>query len=359
MPAKQSLPAEWTRQAGIILVWPHERTDWTETLDSVERTYVQIAREITSRERLLIVCYDECHRARIHSWLYREDVNLAAVRFATAPFNDTWIRDYGPLTVLREDTPKLLDFCFNAWGERYSAGLDDTVTRALHNQGVFGEIALERLPLVLEGGSIDVDGAGSLLTTRSCLLAPTRNPHLNQSAMESRLMTYFGLERVLWLQHGCLAGDDTDGHIDMLARFCDQRTIAYTACDNPADEHYTPLKAMEAELQSFHTLEGKPYRLISLPLPAPLYNAEGQRLPASYSNFLIINQAVLLPAYDDPADAVANQRLQQAFPAREIVGIDCTALIHQYGSLHCMTLNLPYDVAINDASGISTTRQQR
>jgi agmatine deiminase len=353
----QHLPAEWEPQAGVILAWPHERTDWARSLAAVEATYLNIAREIARRQTLLIVCQDDAHRARVHDRLRHEGVDPRAVCFAIAPFNDTWIRDYGPLTVLCGRGPKLLDFKFNAWGGKYPASLDNALTRTLHGQGVFSDTRLQSISLVLEGGGIDVDGAGTGLTTRCCLLSPTRNAGLDRRALDSRLKTLLGIERMLWLAHGRLVGDDTDSHIDMLARFCDETTIAYTACDDPADEHYGCLRTMKAELESFRTTSGEPYRLIALPLPAPVYNAEGQRLPASYSNFLIINGAVLLPTYDDPADARARERLQSAFPGRAIVGVDCISLIQQYGSLHCMTMQLPEGVIITDARRISPTRQ--
>ena len=351
----QRLPAEWARQAGVMLAWPHKHTDWISSLNAVEFTYIEIAREIARRERLLIICCDNDHQVRVCDRLRTEAINLAAIAFAIVPFNDTWVRDYGSLTVLCGRAPKLLNFQFNAWGGKYAAALDDAVTRTLHRQGVFGDMALETLPIVLEGGSIDVDGAGSLLTTRNCLLAPTRNPDLSRPALETQLKTLFGIKRILWLKHGGLAGDDTDSHIDMLARFCDANTLAYTTSHDPDDQHFQPLKSMESELKSFRTLEGEPYRLIPLPLPAPVYNPEGQRLPASYSNFLIINDAVLLPTYNDPADALARRRLQSVFARREIVSIDCTALIQQYGSLHCLTMQFPEGATINDASRTRTT----
>jgi agmatine deiminase len=353
------LPAEWVRQTGVMLVWPHEQTDWADQLEAVEKTYFDIAREIARRETVLIVCCDEDQRAWIHDRLRLEGIDPAAVRFAIGPFNDTWIRDYGPLTVFDEGRPKLLDFRFNAWGGKYPASLDDALNCALHDQGTFGNVPMEAVSLVLEGGSIDTDGAGSLLTTSRCLLAPSRNHGLDRRALESRLKRLLGIERVLCLEHGCLAGDDTDSHIDMLARFCDADTIAYTACEHPNDEHYEPLRAMEAELQSFRTRSGKPYRLIALPLPTAVYHAKGQRLPASYSNFLIINGAVLLPTYNDSADQTAVERLQETFLDCDIVSVDCTSLIQQYGSLHCMTMQLPEGITICDASRISPARQQR
>lgn len=343
-----------------MLAWPYAETDWADTLPVVERCYTEIVGQIARREAVLIVCADAAHRCDIRGRLQTEAVNLAAVHFAIAPCNDTWIRDYGPLTVLNGGKPGLLDFQFNAWGGKYSASLDDALTRFLHGKGTFGDIVLESVPLVLEGGSIDVDGLGSMLTTRACLLSPTRNPGLNQPTLEAAFTEHLGIEQVLWLTQGCLAGDDTDSHIDMLARFCDAKTIAYTACDDPNDPHYAPLKAMAAELAAFRTPGGKPYRLIPLPLPAPIHAVDGQRLPASYSNFLIINGAVLLPTYNDPADDTARRRLAAAFPDREVIGVDCIALIQQYGSLHCMTMQLPAGIELrsddSDASRTGTTR---
>jgi agmatine/peptidylarginine deiminase len=220
---------------------------------------------------------------------------------------------------------------------------------------------METPQLVLEGGSIDVDGAGNMLTTSRCLSAPTRNPDHDMAALGSRFRALLGVQRVLSLEHGHVAGDDTDGHVDMLARFCDTTTIAYTACEDPDDEHYLSLGWMKDELESFRTISDQPYTLIPLPLPRPVYDPEGQRLPASYSNFLIINDAVLVPTYDDPADEVALRRLQAAFSDREIVCVDCACLVQQYGSLHCMTMQLPAGVNFHrdpsDASRTSTTRK--
>ena len=196
---------------------------------------------------------------------------------------------------------------------------------------------------VLEGGSIESDGAGTLMTTSQCLLSPNRNEHLTQPQVEEFLKSSFGVERVLWINHGYLAGDDTDSHVDTLARFCDVDTIAYVQCDDKTDEHYASLKLMERELKSFKTLEGNPYRLIPLPMADARYEGE-QRLPATYANFLIVNGALLVPTYRSPKDEQALSALREAFPDREVVGVDCSALIHQHGSLHCVTMQLPYYV---------------
>lgn len=338
------LISEFAPQSGVMLTWPHRHSDWQHLLAGVEPVYTEIARAIAEREHLLVVCHDSDHRWHIRQMLEQAGVMLERVIFHCVRTNDTWVRDYGPLTVLRDDQPELLDFTFNAWGDKYSATLDDAVTGSLYAAGVFGTLPCRRIPMVLEGGSIDVDGAGTLLTTARCLLAPTRNPGLDRTALEAALREHLGVERVLWLEHGELAGDDTDAHVDMLARFCDARTIAHTICTDSADPHYAPLAAMEEELRGFRTAAGEAYRLVPLPLPRAVHAADGARLPASYANFLIINGAVLLPVYDDPMDAVVRERLQTCFPDRDIVTVNCRPLIEQYGSLHCATMQLPAGV---------------
>lgn len=339
---KYTLLPEWAPQSGVMLTWPTAESDWGPWLKEIEAVYLNIAREIASREKLLIVCRHPDHLAHVKKQLAQQRINQAALSLHVAPFNDTWVRDYGPLGCLDpEGRPLLLDFVFNGWGGKYEARLDNEVTARLYTQGVFGTITFKQLALTLEGGSIEVDGAGSLLTTASCLLSGTRNGNLTQEAMEAQLKQWLGVEQVLWLHHGQLAGDDTDGHIDTLARFCDPQTICYVACDDPKDQHYPELQAMEGELRTLQTAKSAPYRLVPLPWPSPKFNAEGQRLPASYANFLILNGAVLVPTYQDPADTQALSILQSCFPDRQAVGIDCLPLIQQYGSLHCMAMQLP------------------
>jgi len=331
---------EFAPQSGVILTWPHRHSDWKDQIESIEPVYVEIARAVVGHEHLLIVCFDAAHRRHVQVALAGAGIPPERTVFGCVRTNDTWIRDYGPLTVAEDGRPVLQDYVFNAWGNKYSATLDDAVTGALHAAGLFGTLEYRRLPLVLEGGSIDTDGAGSLLTTSRCLLAPTRNPALDKAGLEAALREHLGIERVLWLEHGELAGDDTDAHVDMLARFCSPDTIAYSRCADRQDSHHAPLAAMERELEAFRTPSGRPYRLVPLPLPRAVHDPEGRRLPASYANFLLINGAVLLPVYDDPADHVARQRLQDAVPGRTIIPIDCRALIQQYGSLHCATMQL-------------------
>lgn len=335
------LPAEWAAQSGIMLTWPHGHGDWAWILDQVEPVFVEIAAAITRFEKLLICAYDLPHQQHIHHSLESAQVNLAEVRFAIQPSNDTWARDHGPITTLENGQPILLDFIFNGWGNKFDAALDNQINHALHTQQCFGQNPLEQIDFILEGGSIDSDGMGSLLTTEDCLLSTERNPGYSKQQIEAALCRWLGVQRILWLSQGELAGDDTDSHIDMLARFCDPQTIAYTTCRDPQDQHFQPLQAMEAELKTLTTPTAEPYRLIPLPIPKPIYEEDGTRLPASYANFLIINGAVLVPQYDDEYDQLACDSLAKAFPQRQIIGINCRQIIRQYGSLHCLTMQLP------------------
>jgi agmatine deiminase len=337
------LPPEWAPQSAVQLTWPHTQGDWAKRLSTVEPVFTEIARQIALRQKLLVACHDENLRSHVERLLRTAGVDMARTILAVAPSNDTWARDHGPITVTCRNKQVLLDFGFNGWGGKYRHDDDNQISRRLHAARVFGDTPMETIDLVLEGGSIEVDGQGTLLTTTQCLLAPTRNPRLSKADIERELSEWLGLKRILWLEHGHLVGDDTDSHIDTLARFCDPHTIAYVSCDDPTDEHYRDLKAMERELQSFRTADGNPYRLVPLPWPAAQYD-EDARLPATYANFLIINGAVLVPTYRDPADPVALQQLATCFSDREIVGIDCAPVIQQYGSLHCLTMQLPTGV---------------
>ena len=325
-----------------MLTWPHDRTFWAPRLTAVENVYLEIASAICAREELLVVCRDADHRAHVEALLHERGCPRQRLHLAIAPSDDTWARDHGPIAVLEDGMPHLLDFAFNAWGGKYPYQQDDAINRTIAAAGAFGDTPLEQVGLILEGGSIDTDGQGTLLTTRHCLLTPTRNAGLDESAIEAELRDTLGIHRILWLDHGALAGDDTDGHIDTLARFCDERTIAYVRCSDPSDEHHAELQAMEAELMALRDAAGEPYRLLPLPMPKAHYKHDGQRLPATYANFLIINGAVLMPTYDDPVhDEAAMEILGNAFPGREIVGINCVPIIQQYGSLHCLTMQLP------------------
>ncbi|WP_132972182.1 agmatine deiminase family protein [Thiogranum longum] len=335
------LPAEWEPQSGVMLTWPHANSDWNESLSAVESSFFRIAIEIARREMLLVNCCDAPMANRIHTRLCEQGVPQQNLVTAIAPSDDSWARDHGPLTRLHKGDPELMDFVFNGWGHKYPADQDNAITRRLARCGVFGNTPVRSVNLVLEGGSIDSDGTGSLLTTRRCLLDPQRNPGLDSEAIEKHLRDLLGIERVLWLENGELEGDDTNGHIDMLARFVSPEHIVYQQCTEPDYPGYAALQAMEAELRALRCASGKPYQLSALPWPSPKYKDNGERLPASYANFLVINGALLQPAYEDSQDDVAATQLQACFPDRDIIQLPCLPLIQQFGSLHCVTLQFP------------------
>lgn len=342
--SERHLPAEWSAQDGVMLTWPHPQGDWAPWLVQVDQVYCQIVKAVSAYESILIVCYDKPHQSHIEKLLRQQGVNTSQLHMHIVCSNDSWARDHGPITILQNGSPKLLDFGFNGWGNKYESRLDDLISQSLYSQGAFDHVDIEAWPLILEGGSIESDGQGTLLTTEQCLLTPTRNPELNKAQVEEILQGSLGVDRILWLSKGELIGDDTDSHIDMLARFCSIDTIAYSSCDNESDPHYLPLKEMAAELAAFKMANGNPYKLVALPIPKCILNQEGQRLPASYANFLIVNQAVLLPVYGDEIDQIAKQRLTECFPNRQIIAINCRPLIEQFGSLHCITMQLPRGV---------------
>ena len=348
------LPAEWEKQSGVMLTWPHSHSDWRDRLDEAETTFTHIACAISQHETVLIVCFDVAHRQHIERRLQDAGADRQQLRFAIAPSNDTWARDHGPLCVLdhqptsnngkKSDAITLLDFHFNGWGGKYAAELDNQITTKLDHANVFGGLPVQSIDLILEGGGIETDGKGTLLATQNCLASDTRNPTLSLAELEHELQQQLGIQRFLWLKHGELLGDDTDGHIDTLARFCDDSTIAYVSCDDPNDAHYPSLALMAEELAAFKTPDNRPYKLVPLPLPNAIYNSQGDRLPATYANFLIINDAVLVPTYNDVKDAIVLETLGACFPQRNIIGIACRPLIQQFGSLHCVTMQFPHGV---------------
>lgn len=338
MPAPLRFPAEWEPQSAVLLAWPHAGTDWAERLDEVEATYVALVAAIARRETVVVCVADAELRRHAQARLHAAGVDLARVRFEALPYDDTWLRDSGPITLREGDGFRLLDFHFTAWGGKFASGLDDRIVATLAERGLFPAARRERIEFALEGGGIDTDGAGTLLSTWRCL--HERHPTAGRAETTARLQAWLRQERVLWLDRGYLEGDDTDAHVDTLARFAAIDAIVYQGCQDPSDTHYHELQAMAAELASFRTLGGKPYRLFELPWARPILDG-GRRLAASYANFLVINGAVLVPAYGDDADQGAAAMLQQAFPDREIVAVPCRPLIWQNGSLHCVTMQLP------------------
>ena len=339
---KRRMPAEWEPQSGVLLTWPHKDTDWAPFLPEITAVYEEMAREIRKREDLLIVAPVGVQLPKSFT-LHPSTFTLQSSIFTS---NDTWARDHGFITVEEEGRLVLLDFCFNGWGEKFEAALDNQINRHLYEQGLLKGIYEDHLDFVLEGGSIESDGKGTVFTTTCCLMAPHRNQPLSQQQIEDRLKAYLGAERIVWLHHGSLIGDDTDGHIDTLVRICPDDTLLYIG----GDEAHPDLLEMEKELQHLRTLDGRPYRLLKLPLPHPIYEENDSslftlhsslknRLPATYANYLVINGAVLVPTYAQPdLDAEALRIIGLAFPDREIVGIDCRPVILQHGSLHCCTM---------------------
>lgn len=333
------LPAEWHRVQMVQLTWPHENSDWAYMLAEVQQCFTELAIAISRRCKLLIVAPDT---DSVRKHLQMTAANIQNIRFFTCDTNDTWARDHAFITLLGDTVPHYLDFEFNGWGRKFPAELDNAINSRLYDAGVVKGEYEDCLSLVLEGGSIESDGKGTLLTTTHCLMAPHRNQPLTKEQIEKRLMQMLHVRRVLWLDHGNLIGDDTDGHIDTIARFAPNDTILHVQCNDDSDEQFADLQAMEAQLATFRTADGKPYRLLALPSPAPIFDTDGERLPATYANFLVMNNTVLFPTYSQPEnDNRAAKVLGEAFPGYEIVGIDCRPLIKQHGSLHCVTMQYP------------------
>lgn len=368
------LPAEWEPQRFVQLTWPHKDTDWAPYLESAQECFTEIARQITKREPLLVVTPEP---EEVYSHLEKSGIDMSQVVITECQTNDTWARDHAFITtrhISEEGVSELHlnDFTFNGWGLKFAANLDNRINRTLWDNEVFEDDPLvdmgegtdyrNALKFVLEGGSIESDGKGTILTTTECLLSDNRNAiecDENGKEYEEEMLDYYlgDVKRMLWLDHGFLVGDDTDSHVDTLARMCPNDTIVYVQCTDTEDIHYDELHAMEEQLKSFRTMptdeepEGHPYRLLPLPMPRPILESDfedaveeegDQRLPATYANFLIINGAVLYPTYNQKdLDDKASEVLKQAFPDREIVGIDCRVLIRQHGSLHCVTMQYP------------------
>jgi agmatine deiminase len=333
------LPAEWESQSAVQLTFPHADTDWAPVLEQALSCFVEIAEAIAKFQKVLVVCQNAAETRSLLAAI--PDDRLILVEL---PSNDTWARDHGGITIEEDGEPAILDFIFNGWGHKFAADKDNLITHRLFDADVLQTDSLFKTGMVLEGGGIESDGNGVIMTTAHCQLSPNRNPHLSQDDIEEAFRELFGAEKILWLENGYLAGDDTDSHVDTLARFCDENTIAYVKCPDEADEHFEALLAMETELRAFTKLDGSPYALVALPMPEAIFDDEGQRLPATYANFLIINGAVLVPIYDVPQDLLALEILQTCFPDREVIGINCRALILEHGSLHCVTMQYPEGV---------------
>ena len=326
--------AEWERQNAVLLAYPHKNSDWNEDLETAKIPFFKMAQAIAYSQMVYLLC-DDINEAK------KDFCSTTNIIFIEAKYNDTWIRDYGPISADENGKNILLDFKFNGWGGKFEASLDNKVTKFLHSKGFFGATPLISYDFELEGGAIESDGSGTILTTKSCLLNPNRNGGLSQKEAERALKEYLGAKRVLWIENSYLEGDDTDGHIDMLARFISKDTIAYIKCEDSQDSHYKSLLEMEKELKSFKTSEGRAYNLIPLPFPQPKYK-DANRLPASYANFLITNKAIIAPTYQDKQDKIALETLKELFPTREVIPIPSLKLIEQGGSVHCSSMQVSF-----------------
>lgn len=331
------LPAEWEEQSAIQLTWPHINTDWSENLKEVTNCFITLTKEISQRQKVIIICPSS------KEIIAQLDKNiLSKISFVTTDTNDTWARDHGGITIKNCNKIEILDFQFNGWGLKFASNFDNIITTTLFNKNIFKADVkqINKLDFVLEGGSIESDGAGTILTTSECLLSANRNGINSKEEIEQYFKIEFGTKKILWLDYGFLEGDDTDSHIDTLARFCTPNIIAYVDCTDKNDIHFEQLQKMKQQLESFKTIEGNPYTLVALPMADPVY-WEDERLPATYANFLIINGAVLVPFYNTNKDGVAKEIIQKIFPNRQVIGIDCSSLIQQHGSLHCVTMQYP------------------
>ena len=333
---ERRFPAEWERHTAVLLAWPHKDTDWAYMLDEITECYISIIETITINSRVILLAPDaEVPRERL------KHIDPERLIIVEVPTNDTWTRDYGPLTVTDCGRPRLCNFQFNGWGLKFAACHDNRVTERLRDAGLLAVPVENRLDFVLEGGSVESDGRGTLLTTSHCLMAPNRNNTMSRIELERYLKDCFGLNHILWLDNGSLAGDDTDSHLDTLARLAPDNTIIYTGCQDADDEHFADLQCMADQLRGLRTRDGLPYNLVELPLPDPIFDDEGNRLPATYTNYLVDDRTLIMPTYRQPdKDTLAARMLKISFPNHELLTVDCVPLIKQHGSLHCATMQL-------------------
>lgn len=334
------LPAEWESTGAILLSWPHCNTDWNYMLEEVTECFVNLVTEIIKEEKVIIVAPDVNIPQKQLAHLDNTNIHYYSV-----PTNDTWARDFGPITTIENGEFVIHDFQFNGWGLKFVSCHDNMISQSIIKAGILNGRYKNNLGFTLEGGSIESDGKGLMLTTSECLLSLNRNGDMAKSEIEAYLSCELGLKKILWLDYGYLAGDDTDSHIDTLARLAPKDTIVYVGCNDETDEHYSALNMMKQQLKEFTTLDGTSFNLVELPFPNAVYDEDGERLPATYANFLIMKNTVLMPSYNQPGnDNLAISQLQKAFPNYKIVAVDCRALIKQHGSLHCVTMQLPQEI---------------
>jgi agmatine deiminase len=332
------LPAEWQEQDAILITWPHAFSAWATNLAAVELSYIDLTATLSHYQDIIIQLHPSMDLDQLLIKLTKSAANLSKCHFVLLSSNDTWVRDHGPISVIDQGTATLLDFTFNGWGNKFDSNLDNQLNQQMANLGVV--VPTTAVNWVLEGGSLESDGQGTLLTTSACLLNSNRNGKVSKAEVEQQLAACLGINRILWLESGALEGDDTDGHIDTLARFASISTLIYQGCTDSQDSHYLELAKMKTELAALRTCDGLPYGLIELPWPSAKFAADGHRLPASYANFLITNKLILVPTYEDPMDILALEQIQVAFPNHFVRGINALPLIEEHGSLHCITMQL-------------------
>lgn len=339
VPLPLGLYPEWATQDAVLITWPHAESDWREILPEVEANYLAIATAILRYETLVVVLPEG---KEIASQLPQE-LRSRLVELHL-PSNDTWARDYAPLCCSVRGKKRIVDFRFNGWGLKFASNYDNMISRRLHAMGFFAPDAewCNQQMLVLEGGSIDANSRAEVLTTRRCLTEPNRNIFTDEApSLDSQLASILGVRQIIYIEHGAIEGDDTDGHVDTLVRFIDDSTLAYVAPTDPNSINYQELRAMEEELLQYEQIKENGYRLLALPDVATLRDENGEPLPATYANFLFVNGALLVPTYGVPQDKEALEILQKALPDREVVGINCRTLTRQHGSLHCATMQFP------------------
>ncbi len=325
------LPAEFEEQSFIQVIFPHKNSDWLCCLEDAEKNFIEIIKTISNYQKCLVIC-DEV------SYVKSKFTELNNLYFAEAKTDDTWARDCSAISVEVDGKVLLLDCKFNGWGGKFDASLDNQLTQKLSS---LYSAPVKELDYVLEGGALDSNGVGTVLTTASCIFNENRNDDQHLGLLKKAI----GAKKIIVLSNGHLVGDDTDGHIDTLARFVDEKTIAYVQCLDKEDEHFDALLKMEGELERFSDQDQNSFHLIPLPFPKAIYE-DNKRLPATYANFLILNGAVLMPTYNDDNDDLAQAILQRAFPRHEIIAIDSTTLIRQGGSLHCVSMQFPKAVEL-------------
>jgi len=356
------MPAEWGPHTATWITWPKDPITWPNRIEAAQEIYLQMIELLSPHERVNLLVEDESTQYTVQTQIKKRNTNLENVKIHLISTVDSWIRDYGPIFVKTSPSPLLrkegekkefpspykgegqgevciLDFFFNAWGNKYEClKKDDDIPQRISH---LLNIPFIEPGIILEGGSIDVNGKGSLLTTEQCLLNKNRNPKLSKTEIETYLKKYLGVTNILWLGEG-IEGDDTDGHIDDITRFVSEDTIVTVIEEDPSDSNYEPLKENLEKLRRLKDQDGKEFKIVTLPMPGQLDRDDGEgRLPASYANFYIANQTVLVPIYKHKNDAIALESLQKLFPKRKVIGLDCRDLIYGMGAIHCLTQQQP------------------